>query len=216
MNGFALAGAVLVSAAVAFFWLHRWMARFISFGICAISLFTFAAIPAWRNALAGVFGNGPGMIALIILAAGGLFLFAVDFTKRHHPIRSSVFGAVGTTCGTLAWAMRDQLTTQGAKIGPQTQAALGQAVHQIRTGQAAAAETPSTRLMIIFMVLFFATAFVLFIRKRHSKRPYRNVKGFKELPAGPVRGALPAGSGSRRGLGMARRAFGVLTSGRNG
>src|SRR5215469_13738035 len=199
VNGYALALMVLIAIGAGFCWRNRWLPRVVSLGAALFAVCAIAAFPQWRDALAGVFGSGPGMLTLVLLAVLGLGSFAVDHLRHHHPVRSTALGIVGGTAGILAWAMRSQLSRSGSKLGPKTSAAISQATTQISSGQAAHAETASTRLMIILVALLALAALVALMHKDHKRRTFRNASTSLALPAGSR--ALPAGSGSSGGSG---------------
>lgn len=215
-NGYPLALAVLCFAAGVFCWKHRWGARAISLCAALTSVFAIAGIPAWRDALAGVFGTGPGMVILVIITFGGVGSYVIDHLRHHHPVRSSALGIIGATAGTLAWAMAPELGKQGSKLGPKTAAAMGQAMHQIRNGHAASAQTSSTRATILFIAVLAIIVLVAIMHRDHKRRPFKNARKFgyaaispnapRELTAGP--------SGGGKGNAKQPSFVGRLTSGK--
>lgn len=213
VNGYALALMVLIAIGAGFCWRHRWLPRLVSIGAAAFAVCAVAAFPEWRNALAGAFGSGPGMLALILLALFGFGSFVVDHLRHHHPVRSTLLGIVGGTALILAYAMRSELAKHGSKLGPKTSAAISQAATQIQTGQAAHAETSSTRMTVLLVAGFVLLAFGALLHKSHKKRTFRNASTSLALPAGSGSRALPAGSGGPGGgksskPGVFRRMFG--------
>lgn len=193
VNGYALALAALFAIAVAFSWHHRLLARVVSLGISGVALTLIAAIPAWRDALAGVFAQGPGMVALVALTVFGAGTFALHHIRGgHHAVWTSVAGVIGATCGGMAWAMLPELGRQGAKLAPKTAAAMSQAMAQIRTGQAAHAQTSSERAMVIVIALLAFTALIVVAHRHHRRKPFRAVKPLAALTSGRP-AALPPG-----------------------
>ena len=195
-NGYALALMVFSISGEVFCLLLGKGVRLIAFFAAATALLAVAALPPWRDALAGVFGTGPGMVFLVLLAAGFGFAYAHDHLKGLHVVRTPILGTVAGTALILAWAMRAQLGAQGAKLGPKTAAAIGQAGQQIQSGHAAAAETGSTRA-VVFAVAIACLIGLWRLRARlHKRRPFAVAQ-----PFGGSRLALPAGQGGAGGKG---------------
>lgn len=203
MNGYALAAAALALLAGGFFWMHRMFPRLVSIAAAAAAFCLVAAVPAWRDALAGTFASGPGMIALTALVLLFTVSFALDHLRHHHPVRTTFLGIVGATALAMAWAMAPELGKQGSKIGPGTSAAMGTAMQQIRSGQAASAQPASTRAMILLMGALAVVVLITFMRRHHRKRPYRNARAFGHRPAiasgRPAIGGGPGGLKRKRG-----------------
>lgn len=201
MNGYALALAALAVLAGGFCWLHRLWARIVSLSAAMAAFLAVAAIPAWRDALAGTFSSGPGMILLVALVLLVTVTFVIDHWRSHHPVRTTALGIVGATALAVAWAMAPELGQQGAKLGPKTSAAMGAAMAQIRSGQAARAEPASTRAMILFFAAFAVVVLITLMRRHHRRRPYASARKFGERRAiTSGRPALgPGGQGSPGG-----------------
>jgi hypothetical protein len=220
-NGYPLALAVLTAALGVFVWLHARRedgsgalpaatVRLVSLCAALTAVFAIAGIPPWRDALAGVFGTGPGMVVLVLLATAGIASFAIDVLKHHHPVRSSVLGIVGATSGAMAWAMAPELGRRGARLGPKTATAMGQAMHQISSGHAARAETGSARAMIIFLALVALVVLWTVMHRHHKRRPFAHAHSFGAVAGSSARAALPPGRGGA-GQGGGKRRKGVLS-----
>lgn len=215
--GYPLAASVLCAAVAMFGWLHArrrdgsgalpaGTARVISLFAALAATFAVAGIPLWRNALAGVFGTGPGMVVLVVIMLAGGGSFVIDHLQHHHPVRSTALGIIGATAGAMAWAMAPELGRQGSKLGPKTAAAMGQAMDQIRSGHAARAETSGTRAMIIFVAILVLITILVAMHRHHRNRPFATARRFGETPAvrgGPPR-AITAGPGYTAGAPRAR------------
>jgi MFS family permease len=197
LNGYPLTLLVFTLAAGAFCLKLGKGARVLSLCAAFAALFAVLAIPPWLDALASVFATGPGMAVLVLLAIVSGAVYLTDHLRHHHPVRTSVFGIVAATTGVMAWAMAPELGQQGAKLGPQTAAALGQATKQIQSGHAASAVNPSTALVILAagVVVLFAVGRVL--HRHHKRRPFSGAKPFggtKAITAGPRPGNAPRSS----------------------
>jgi hypothetical protein len=217
-NGYPLAMAVIAAALAVFVWLHARRAdgggalpagtvRIISVCAAAVAVFTIAGIPPWRDALAGAFGSGPGMVFLVLGAFVVGAAAIIDWVRHHHAVRTTGLVTFAATCGAMAWAMAPELKHQGAKLGPKTAAAMGQAMHQIQDGHAAAAETSSARAAVIFLAIVAFIVLFAVMHKHHKARPFASSRAFGELAAGSGdRRAI--GSGRQRGKGIFSRLFG--------
>ncbi len=214
-NGYPLALAVLCAGIGGWIWLHARRedgkgalpsstARAISLCAALAAAFSVVGIPPWRDALAKVFGTGPGMVALVLIVLFGLGFFVIDHIKHHHAVRSTAFGIVGATAGVLAWAMAPELGKRGAKLGPKTAAAMGLAQHQIQTGQAARAVTDAAAMLILFLAVVAFIVLIAVMRAHHKSNPFaasRNFGELKAITAGSAK-ALPGGMGGGPGGGM--------------
>jgi hypothetical protein len=206
-NGYPLAMAVIAAALAVFVWLHARRAdgggalpagtvRIISVCAAAVAVFTIAGIPPWRDALAGAFGSGPGMVFLVLGAFVVGAAAIIDWVRHHHAVRTTGLVTFAATCGAMAWAMAPELKHQGAKLGPKTAAAMGQAMHQIQDGHAAAAETSSARAAVIFLAI--VAFIVLFAVMHKSSRPDPGTAALSAAAGSAARGSSAACSGGHR------------------
>ena len=189
LNGYPLALMVFAIAAGGFCLKLGKGARVISLCAASAALLAVLAIPPWMDALASVFATGPGMVVLVLLALAGGAAYITDHLRHHHPVRTTVLGIVGATAGVMAWAMAPQLGAQGAQLGPKTAAALGQAQHQIASGQATSAMSSSSALVILAVGVALVIAVGRYVHRHHQRRPFARAQRFG---GGPAR-ALPAG-----------------------
>ncbi len=205
MNGYSLALLLLVAGAAAFLWMHRWLARLITVAVAFIAVLSVAAIPEWRNALATVFGSGPGLLVLFVLAVAFAGFFAVDLYRHHHPVRSSIFGVIAGLACVMAWAMHKKILHQGRKLLPKTGAALNQAMNQIGSGQAMTAESRTTVAVVLVIGALILIMIFALMHKHHKSRPFKSARAFGEMRA------LPAGTGGGGGKkpGLLKRITGV-------
>jgi hypothetical protein len=200
VNGYALALMVFSISGEVFCLLLGKGVRLIAFFAAATALLAVAALPPWRDALAGVFGTGPGMVVLVLMAFFFGLAYAIDHIRHLHVVRTPILGTIAGTALILAWAMRSQLGAQGAKLGPKTAAAIGQASQQIQSGHAAAAETGSERAVIFALAAVAVFALWRLRKHLHKRRPFAHAQPFGAI-AGGSRAALPAGSGGSGGPG---------------
>lgn len=210
LNGYPLAGMALSLAAEGYCLIWGKGVRFIAFFAALTAAFAVAAFPPWLDALAVVFGTGPGMVVLAVGGIGCGAAYVTDQMRHLHVTRTPILGTVAGTAIVLIWAMRSQLATQGAKIGPGTAAALGQATRQIQSGQAAASMSMSSAVLIIGVALGALFVIWRFRKRLHESRkqqgrPFFHVQPFgvplngggrKAIAAGPGGPVMPGGPGA--------------------
>lgn len=210
LNGYPLALMVFAIAAGGYCLKLGKGARILSLCAALAALLAVLAIPPWMDALASVFATGPGMVVLALLAVAGAGAYITDHLRHHHPVRTSVLGIIGATAGVMAWAMAPELGAQGARLGPQTAAALGQAQHQIASGQAASAMSSSSSLVILATGAAAVIVVGRYVHRHHQRRPFAKAQRF----GGGAAAALPRGESGGQQHGRGKPGFLARMTGR--
>ena len=166
-------------------------------------------VTIWLDALAGLVGTGPGVVILylVLLLSGAGFLFEVLLRHMHHPVRTPVIAGVFGPTLAIAIGESARLLSRAARSPGRTAKAMGSAMSQIKSGQAAAAVAPHQRIVVfvIGVVLFAAFIYALHYagtRFRGTPRMARKKGGGR---SGPL--ALPPGqsAGSHAGRDLVKR-----------
>ncbi|HUY51306.1 MAG TPA: hypothetical protein VMV92_37315 [Streptosporangiaceae bacterium] len=166
-------------------------------------------VTIWLDAIAGLVGTGPGVLVLyiVLLLFGAGFVFEVVIRHMHHPIRTQVIAAVFGPVAAIAWGESARLLSRAARSPGQTAHALGSAMSQIRSGQAAAAVAPHQRIVVFVIGALVVAAFIYALhyagtRMRGTPRMARKKGGGRSAQQ-----ALPPGQGSQQA---------ALTAGKRG
>lgn len=207
--GYPVAIAVVLGAAAFALKAYRrlsWLTHLLIFG----SLFCATiGVTIWLDALAGLVGTGPGVVILylVLLLSGAGFLFEVLLRHMHHPVRTPVIAGVFGPTLAIAIGESARLLSRAARSPGRTAKAMGSAMSQIKSGQAAAAVAPHQRIVVfvIGVVLFAAFIYALHYagtRMRGTPRIARKKGGGR---SGPL--ALPPGqsAGSHVGRDLIKR-----------
>lgn len=207
-NGYPLVLLVFSVVGEGYCLLLRKGVRLISLFAATTAVLAVAAIPPWRDALAGVFGTGPGLVILVLIAFFGGIAYVTDHMRHLHVARTPVIGTLAATAAVLAYAMRAELGAQGAKLIPKTGAALNQATHQISSGQAAAAMTGSSRAVVLAVGAAVVFTVWRIRRKLHQTRPFTHAQPFGVVSGAKAITAGPGGGSGKTKRGLLSRIFG--------
>lgn len=205
IHGAPAAAAAIVVVLAALFHHHHWWPRFTSWLFGFAAMLATISVTAWLDALAGLTATGTGITVLIamVLICAALCYRHMD-KRHHHPVWSSaIFIVAGVVIVVTIGSFRLIMENMGRSMKG-SGAALGQAITNVNSGQAAHAVPSGSRWGILLWGVAIFAALVIVGRVRHNKSGGRRpaASGPRSITSGAPQGhasGSAAGVPARRG-----------------